>query len=113
MEEKPFFEIKGWFDILTYLSVVPLPIYFILSFLCSSQANENRKEALVIIFLILYTILYASKNETSLRMFPSVVFWLLGAVSIYFVFPLWTYAIYLFFPVAWVIREIWREKHER
>lgn len=115
MEDKPFFEIKGWLDVLTYISVVLMPVYFVMSMLCASdtKCSEDFKFTFITTFIVCYIGIYSNKGEGFLKYGASFFIWLMGAGAIYCAFPLWTYAIYLICPVMWVIREIWREKHER
>lgn len=113
MKDKPFFEIKGWLDILTYVSVVLMPIFFILCAFSNDGYRESFKDFALSYFIISYWLIYAAKSESILRNIGTVFMWILGVGAIIAAFPLWTLAIYLICPVIWVIREIWRTKHER
>lgn len=115
MEEKPFFEINNWLDLLTYISVVLMPLFFILTLLCSDSANvsENTKDYIIVYFIICYIPIYSPGKGLIVKGLATLMIWLFGAVAIYLVFPLWVYPIYVICPILWYIRYSREKKHER
>lgn len=115
MYDKPFFEMNDWLDFLTYISVVLMPIFFILFSLISydTSANEEIKYSIAAFFIVCYIPIYSPGNTFLFKRFSTFTIWCLGAIAIYLSFPLWIYPIYVICPILWYIRYSREKKHER